>query len=72
MKLKRKEEQSVYTSILLRMGNKITMEGAAETKFIAETEGITSRNCPPGVTSHKQPPNPDTIVDANKSLLTGT
>jgi hypothetical protein len=25
----------------------------------------------PGDPSHKQPPNPDTIVDANKSLLTG-
>jgi hypothetical protein len=26
---------------------------------------------PPGDPSHKQPPNPDTIVDANKNLLTG-
>jgi hypothetical protein len=26
---------------------------------------------PPGDPSHKQPPKPDTIVDANKSLLTG-
>jgi hypothetical protein len=26
---------------------------------------------PPGDPSHKQPPNPDTMADANKSLLTG-
>jgi hypothetical protein len=26
---------------------------------------------PPGDPSHKQPPNPDTIADANKSLLKG-
>jgi hypothetical protein len=25
----------------------------------------------PGDPSHKQPPNPDNIADANKSLLTG-
>ena len=25
----------------------------------------------PGVPSHKQPPNPDTTVDTNKSLLIG-
>ena len=27
---------------------------------------------PPGDLSHKQPTNPDTMADANKSLLTGT
>jgi hypothetical protein len=36
---------SVDTSFLLRMGNKIPMEGVAETKFIAEPEGTTSRDC---------------------------
>jgi hypothetical protein len=30
MKLKKKEEQSVNTSLLLRMGNKIHMEGVTE------------------------------------------
>jgi hypothetical protein len=39
MKLKKKEDQSVDTSFLLRMGNKISMEGVTETKFGAETEG---------------------------------
>jgi hypothetical protein len=33
MKLKKKEFQSVDTSILLRMGNKIPMEGVTETKY---------------------------------------
>ena len=40
MKLK-KEDQSVDTSFLFRMGNKIHMEGIAETKFGAEPEGMT-------------------------------
>jgi hypothetical protein len=43
MKLKKKEDQSVDTSLLLRMENKIPMEGVTETKFGAETEG---RVCP--------------------------
>ena len=38
MKLKKKEDQSVDTSILLRRGNKIPMKGV--TKFRAETEGM--------------------------------
>ena len=37
----KKEDQSVDTSFLLRMGNKIPMEGVTETKFGAETEGRT-------------------------------
>jgi hypothetical protein len=41
MKLKKKEDQSVDTSILLRMGNKIPMERVTETKFRAEAEGMT-------------------------------
>jgi hypothetical protein len=41
MKLKKKEDQSVATSILLRRGNKIPMEGITETKFRAEIEGMT-------------------------------
>ena len=39
MKLKKKENQSADISFLLRMGNKIPMEGVTETKFGAETEG---------------------------------
>jgi hypothetical protein len=40
MKLK-KEYQSVDTSLLLKMGNKIPMEGVTETKFRPEMEGRT-------------------------------
>ena len=46
MKLKKKEDQSVDTSILLRRGNKISMEGVTETKFGAETEGRTIQRLP--------------------------
>ena len=46
MKLKKKEDQSVDTSLLLRMGNKIPMEGVTETKFIAEMEGRTIQRLP--------------------------
>ena len=40
-KLKKKEDQSVDTSFLLRMGNKIPMEGVTETNFRAEMEEMT-------------------------------
>jgi hypothetical protein len=46
MKLKKKEGQSVDTSFLLRMGNKIPMEGVTETKFGAEMEGTTIQRVP--------------------------
>jgi hypothetical protein len=41
MKLKKKEDQSVDTSFLLNMGNKIPMEGVTEKNCGAETEGRT-------------------------------
>jgi hypothetical protein len=41
MKLKKNEDQSVYTLPLLRTGNKKLMEGVTETKFEAETKGWT-------------------------------
>jgi hypothetical protein len=34
------------TSFLLRIGNKISMEGVTETKFGAEPEEQPSRDCP--------------------------
>jgi hypothetical protein len=46
MKLKKKEDQRVDISFLLRMGNKIPMEGVTETKFGAETEGRTIQRLP--------------------------
>jgi hypothetical protein len=38
MKFKKKEDQSVDILFLLRMGNKIAMEGVTKTKFGAEME----------------------------------
>jgi hypothetical protein len=46
MKLKKKEDQSVDTSILLRIGNKIPIEGVTETEFGAEMEGRTIQRLP--------------------------
>jgi hypothetical protein len=46
MKLKKKEDQSVDTSILLRSGNKIPIEGITETKCGTETEGMTIHRLP--------------------------
>jgi hypothetical protein len=46
MKLKEKEDQSVYTSFLLRMGNKIPMKGVTKTKFGAKTEERTIQRLP--------------------------
>jgi hypothetical protein len=46
MKLKKKEDQSVDTSVLLRRGNKIPMEGDTETKCGAETEGKAIQRLP--------------------------
>jgi hypothetical protein len=50
MKLTKREDQSVDTSSLLRMGNKIPMEEVRETKFGAETKGWTIQTLPyPGI-----------------------
>jgi hypothetical protein len=46
MKPKKKEDQSVDTSILLRRGNKLLIGANTETKYRAKTEGKPSRDCP--------------------------
>ena len=46
MKHKKKEDPSVYSSFLLRMGNKIPVEEVTETKFRAELEGMTVQRLP--------------------------
>jgi hypothetical protein len=46
MKLNKREDQSVDTSILLRRGNKIPMEEVIETNFRAETEGMAIQRLP--------------------------
>jgi hypothetical protein len=45
MKIK-KEDQRVNTSFLLRIRNKIPMEGVTEAKFGAETKGWTIQRLP--------------------------
>jgi hypothetical protein len=44
MKLKKNEDQSVFTLPLLRIGNITPVEGVTETKFGAEKDG-PSRDC---------------------------
>ena len=46
IKLKKKKDQSVVTSVLLRRGSKIPIEGVIETKCRAETEGMTIQRLP--------------------------
>jgi hypothetical protein len=46
MKLKKKEDQSVDASVLLRRGNKILMGGNMKTKYGAETEGKAIQRLP--------------------------
>jgi hypothetical protein len=46
MKLKKNEDQSVDTLLLLRIGNKTPIEGVTETKIGAETKGWTIYRLP--------------------------
>jgi hypothetical protein len=46
MKLKKKEDHSVDTSVLLRRGIKISIGGNMETKFGPETEGKVIQRLP--------------------------
>jgi hypothetical protein len=53
MKLKKKEDQSVGASVLLRRGNKILMGANMETECGAETERKGHpETAPPGDLSH--------------------
>jgi hypothetical protein len=74
MKLKKKEDHSVDTSILRRW-NKIPMEGVTETKCGTEIEGMTIQILPHlgihPICSH-QTQTLLWIVSANKCLLTGS
>jgi hypothetical protein len=50
MKLKKNEDQSMDTLLLLRIGNKTPMEGVTEIKFGVETKGWTISKLPyPGI-----------------------
>jgi hypothetical protein len=80
MKLKKKEDQVWILQSFLEGGTKYpwkelqsqSVERITESKCGAETEGMTIKRLPHlGNPSHIQSQNPDTIVDANKYLLTG-
>jgi hypothetical protein len=72
MKLKKKENQSLDISVLLRRENKTLTGGNMETKCRAETEGKATQRLPHlGDPSHMQSPNLDAIADARKCFLTG-
>ena len=67
MKLKKKEDQCLDTSILLRWGTKYPWK---ELQRQSVEQRLHQESVLPGDPSHIQPPNPETIADANKSLLT--
>jgi hypothetical protein len=71
LKLKKKEEQSVGASILLRMGNKILTGINTETKCGTETEEKAIQRLPNWDKSHIQSPNAGTILDAKMCILIG-
>jgi hypothetical protein len=58
--LKKKDDQSVDTTLLLRIGEKYPWK---------ELQRTIQRLPPPGDGSHNQSPNPDTIAHASKILL---
>ena len=50
----KKEDQLMDTSYLPRLGNKISIEGVAETKFRAKTKGWTIQRLPQYYCIHRQ------------------
>jgi len=72
MKLKKKEDQSVDASLLLRRKN-ILIELHTETNFAAEAEERVIQSLPHLDIQpiYIQPPNPDNIADVKKCMQTG-
>ena len=70
MKLKKKEDQNVATSAILVGGTKYLQETQRQS-VEQRLKERSPRDCPTWDPSHLQSPNPDTIVDAKKCLLTG-
>jgi hypothetical protein len=72
MKLKKKEDQNVDTSILLRRGKQNTHGRSYRNKVWSEDwRNNHLETAPSGDPSHTLSPNLDTTVDANTCLLTG-
>ena len=70
MKFKKMGEQSVDSSLLLTRGNKYPWEKLQIKCMEQKLKERPSRDCPTGDPSHIHSPNSDTLVDANKFLLT--
>ena len=69
-KIKKREDQWVDTSFLLRIGNKIPMKGVTETRFAAKTKGWTIQRLPHlGIYPIT---NPDTIAQCQKDFAEST
>jgi hypothetical protein len=72
MKLKKKEDQSVDTSFLLRTGTKCTWEEIQRQCLERKLkEMLYTVTVPSGDPFHIQLENADFILDAKKCLLTG-
>jgi hypothetical protein len=72
MKLKKKEDQSVATSVFLRSGNKILTGGKYGDKAWNSTEEKTiQRLSHLGIHPIYSQQNPGTTVDSKKCLLSG-
>jgi hypothetical protein len=72
MKLKKKKDQSVDTSFLLRIGEQnIHGKSYRDKVWSWDRRMDYLKTAPPGDPSHQQLPNTDTIAYANKILLTG-
>jgi hypothetical protein len=66
------QKQFFIRYFLLRRGNNIRTRGNTETKCGVETEGkVIQRLTHLGIHPIYKSPNPDTIGDTNKYLLTG-
>ena len=71
-KIKKREDQWVDTSFLLRIGNKIPMKGVTETKFGAKTKGWTIQRLPhPGIHPIISHQTQILLHNARKILLKG-
>ena len=71
MKFKKKEDQNVDASVLLRRENKTREEIQGQ----IEEQGLKKRStetASPGESPHIQPPNPSATADAKKYLMAGS
>jgi hypothetical protein len=71
MKLKKKEDQSVGDSVLLRR-TKYSQEQIWRSSVEQRLKERLPRDCPTWGFTHIQLPNPDTILDAKKCRLKGS